>query len=318
LHIAKAAGKGPTKKESTTKAAYETSTEELAKKFNIPGAVEVTEVNQGRKKVILSHACGSKAEIYLFGACVTSWTQASGDEVLYIRPDAKFDGSKPISGGIPHCFPQFGPGPIQQHGFARNLEWTLASTSADLQPDERDPEATFVLEPSEYTRAMWPYDFKAVYSVSLHGEQLKTDLRILNTGDKPFEFSAALHTYLEVQDIDVAKVDGLQGLEYLDKVPDAENPVKKMQGQEHVKFTGPVDSVYLNAPDRVALDVGTGAAVEISSKGWEDVVVWNPWTSMADCYKKFCCVENAKFATPARLDAGADWRAEQTFTVIDL
>ncbi len=45
-------------------------------------------------------------QVHLFGGCVTSWKQASGDEVLYIRPDAKFDGSKPISGGIPHCFPQ--------------------------------------------------------------------------------------------------------------------------------------------------------------------------------------------------------------------
>lgn len=38
--------------------------------------------------------------------------QASGDEVLYMRPDAlkvlQSDNpkSKPISGGIPHCFPQ--------------------------------------------------------------------------------------------------------------------------------------------------------------------------------------------------------------------
>ena len=44
--------------------------------------------------------------MYLFGGVITSWTQPSGDEVLYIRPDAKFDGAKPISGGVPHCFPQ--------------------------------------------------------------------------------------------------------------------------------------------------------------------------------------------------------------------
>ena len=42
-----------------------------------------------------------------------------------VRPDAKMDGSKPISGGIPHCFPQFGPGAIQQHGFARNETWEV-------------------------------------------------------------------------------------------------------------------------------------------------------------------------------------------------
>lgn len=51
-------------------------------------------------------------QVTLFGACVTSWKQASGDEVLFMRPDALqiLEGpdpkSKPISGGIPHCFPQ--------------------------------------------------------------------------------------------------------------------------------------------------------------------------------------------------------------------
>jgi glucose-6-phosphate 1-epimerase len=44
--------------------------------------------------------------------------------VLFVRPDAVFDRTKPISGGIPLCFPQFGPGKMQQHGFAR---WAAAS-----------------------------------------------------------------------------------------------------------------------------------------------------------------------------------------------
>ena len=54
--------------------------------------------------------------------------------------------------------------------------------------------------------------------MSLHGEMLRTDLRIINTGDKPFEFTAALHTYIEVLDIKKASVKGLKHLEYLDKV----------------------------------------------------------------------------------------------------
>lgn len=62
--------------------------------------------DEGLTKVTLAHSGGTKAEIHLFGGCITSWTQPSKDEILYIRPDAKFDGSKPISGGIPHCFPQ--------------------------------------------------------------------------------------------------------------------------------------------------------------------------------------------------------------------
>lgn len=31
-------------------------------------------------------------QVYLFGGVVLSWKMASGDEVLYVRPDAKFDG----------------------------------------------------------------------------------------------------------------------------------------------------------------------------------------------------------------------------------
>lgn len=43
-------------------------------------------------------------------------------------------------------------------------------------------------------------------------------MRVLNSGDTPFAFTAALHTYIEVADIGAAKVRGLKGLTYLDKV----------------------------------------------------------------------------------------------------
>jgi len=50
---------------------------------------------------------------------------------------------------------QFGPGAMQQHGFARNLDWTVASSSADPNPDEKDPSVEFVLTENEYTLKMW-------------------------------------------------------------------------------------------------------------------------------------------------------------------
>ncbi|KAF9626114.1 hypothetical protein IFM89_030961 [Coptis chinensis] len=76
--------------------------------------VKVTEGNGKLPKVVLSFVDGSEAEIYLFGDCVTSWKVANGKDLLFVRPNAIFDGKKPISGGIPHCFPQFGPGAIKQ------------------------------------------------------------------------------------------------------------------------------------------------------------------------------------------------------------
>ena len=40
---------------------------------------------------------------------------------------------------------------------------------------------------------------------------------------------------------------------------DANNPPSKTESRNAVDFTGPVDSVYLDAPGYVELDVGTGA-----------------------------------------------------------
>ena len=63
--------------------------------------------------------------------------------------------SRACHAGIPHCFPQFGPGNLQQHGFARNCDWNIASTSADLQPDERDPEVELILTDNDFTHSIW-------------------------------------------------------------------------------------------------------------------------------------------------------------------
>ncbi|MCI21227.1 glucose-6-phosphate 1-epimerase-like, partial [Trifolium medium] len=65
------------------------------------------------------------------------------------------------SGGIPHCFPQFGPGAIQQHGFARNLDWTVG----DSENVEGNPVVTLELKDDSYSRAMWDFSFHALYKV---------------------------------------------------------------------------------------------------------------------------------------------------------
>ncbi|KAL9271820.1 putative glucose-6-phosphate 1-epimerase [Drosera capensis] len=89
---------------------------------------EVVKVTQGLgnlPKITLSTVHGSEADVYLFGACITSWKIPSGKDLLFVRPDAVFNGQKPISGGIPHCFPQFGPGAIQQYSFMFSVTLVL-------------------------------------------------------------------------------------------------------------------------------------------------------------------------------------------------
>lgn len=219
---------------------------------------------------------------------------------------------------FPHTsFPQFGPGEIQQHGFARNLDWEVTSTSADVNPDDKDPCVELVLRDNEYTRAMWDHPFEAHYSVTLHGEELQTEFRVVNTGDKPFSFQSALHSYFEVVDIKLATVEGLGGVKYLDKVADPENPTEAEAPEGPIKFSGPVDSVYLNTPSEVSLLVGNGAGIALQQTGFADNVVWSPWDAMPDCYERFCCVENAKI-DPVTLDPNDTWNATTRFFVYNV
>ena len=125
--------------------------------------------------------------------------QPSGDEVLFVRPDAVWDKSKPISGGIPICFPRFGPSPeMQQHGFARNVDWVVCSSSADPNPDDPEPSVMFKLKDNDYTREMWDVGFEATYEVTLRRDKLKIEFCVRNPpgAEKPIDFTAAVHLSL--------------------------------------------------------------------------------------------------------------------------
>jgi hypothetical protein len=55
---------------------------------------------------LVNAATGASSDVYLFGGVVTSYKDGEGTEFIAVRPDAKMDGSKPISGGLSHCWPQ--------------------------------------------------------------------------------------------------------------------------------------------------------------------------------------------------------------------
>ena len=298
-------------------------TDALNQRFAIPGSVRFSPGRGGLPRCVLTHKNGRGAEVYLFGATVTSWTQPSGDEALYVRPDATFDKSKPIAGGIPLCFPQFGPGAMQQHGFARNVDWEVIGTSADVNPDDPEPAVMLRLRPSEYTKKMWDVPFEATYEVTLRREKLKLEFCVKNNSkDAPIDFTAAAHTYIEVTDCANVGVfaRGLKGKTYLDKAIDANSPPRKTQEERDVFFGfGLIDRVYLDTEPETLLHVGSGAAVAVeNTAGWTDTVIWNPHHNMKDFYKNFCCVESAAVGKPVVLGPGEVWRAETNLLVVDV
>ncbi|WCJ24946.1 Galactose mutarotase-like superfamily protein [Euphorbia peplus] len=271
--------------------------------------VKITQGEGTLQKVVLNSPHGRQAEIYLYGGCITSWKLPSGKDLLFVRPDAVFNKKKPISGGLPHCFPQFGPGAIQQHGFARNMDWSVI----DSDNVEGNPVVTLLLKDGPYSRAMWDFGFQALFKVILDAKSISTELKITNTDNKPFSFTTALHSYFAAS-VTGASVRGLKGCKTLNKDPDPTNPIEGKEERDEVTFPGFVDCIYLDSPDALQLDNGLGDVITIKNSNWSDTVLWNPHLQMEACYKDFVCVENAQIGN-VKLEPDQSWIAKQHISI---
>lgn len=278
--------------------------------FDIEGSVEVTAGTGGMPSVVLTHPAGARAIITLHGAHVTSWIPSDGEERLFLSRCSRFARGRAIRGGIPVVFPQFGPGALPQHGFARTRKWELLATQ---RHGNGDAGAVLGLKPSPSTRAMWPHRFRLYLVAVLHERALTLALRVTNTGDTEFEFTAALHTYFAITDIRQAAVLGLQGVTYIDSL---RNDVREVETREAIRFEGETDRVYVQAPDRVLLvDEASQRTTTVEKSGMADVVVWNPWEAKAqrmpdfgdDEWQRMVCVETGCMAEPVRIAPGEAW-----------
>ena len=255
--------------------------------------------DQGLEYVQLVHPeSGATSQVYLYGGCVTSYVY-DDTEFIAVRPDAKMDGSKPISGGLSHCWPQFGPGAIQQHGFARNVEWKVESMS--------DTTVELLLEPNDYTRDMWDHDFLCRFTVDLKADQLDTNMSVENKGTDPFDFQAALHSYFTVSSLDNLEIAGsFAGQEFLNKLVGDEGEMQT-EDRDVITIVEEYDRVYKGVNDPVLKDSGTGKTLEVlNSQGWTDTVLWNPYGDEGMGYNNFVCVESVKF-DPVTLEGGSTW-----------
>ncbi|MCC5828786.1 MAG: D-hexose-6-phosphate mutarotase [Phycisphaeraceae bacterium] len=272
----------------------------------------------------LSGTDGSTARIALHGAHVLSYTPGTGQEavaerdLLFVSRASWWEPGRPIRGGIPVCFPWFGPHPEHAdwpaHGFARLRSWKIASTRLDASGE---PVLALALESDASTAAYFPHHFAATLTVRL-GQRLEIalDVRNLNAPGQgqpalPFSFEAALHTYFQVGDVRQVAVHGLQGTRYLDKVA---GMAIREDDQPAVRFEGETDRVYMDtSADCIIDDASTGRRILVAKDGSNSTVVWNPWIDKAarmpdfgdEEWPRMVCVETANVGTNAvTLEAG--------------
>jgi glucose-6-phosphate 1-epimerase len=268
---------------------------------SIKGA-NIVEGNGGLPAVtVATEKC--EGEIYLHGGHVTRWKPASTDEVLFLSGLTNWSAGKAIRGGVPICFPWFGPKLDQpaapQHGFARTREWTLEKIS-----EASDGITVEVSNSSdEHTLALWPHEFRMIHRVTF-GPTLKMELEVQNSGAVPFTFEEAQHSYFHVGDVRQIAIHGLDGVSILDKTDGSQT--KQQRGD--VTFRGETDLVYLDATQSMLVeDPVLKRKIAISKHASKATVIWNPWIEKArdladlgnDDWVKMVCVESCNLRDSA-------------------
>lgn len=268
---------------------------------------------QGLPAIRLALPGGDSALVALQGAQVLSWV-SSGEEQLFLSPLAAHDGSTPIRGGIPLCFPQFNQrGPLAKHGFARTLAWQAGAE--DARADGNGVCLTLRLEDSAATRAVWPHAFAAELRVLLQPGVLTVELAVHNTGTASLAFTAALHTYLRVAEVSDTTLSGLEGVKYWDAVADT-HPLQ----HGALGFGAELDRVYPRPAQAMQVHAAGQAQLRISQDpDWADTVVWNPGPLLCarladmppDAWRHMLCVEAAAIDAAVVLAAQGRWQAAQ-------
>lgn len=272
----------------------------------------------GIPALLLESAGGASAVISLFGAQVLSWQPANGEEWIYLSPRAVFGTAQAIRGGVPVCFPQFSTlGNLPRHGFARNKNWKVSEKrQGEAMSDSGEVMVTLVIEDDAATRALWPHQFAAELTVLLSDERLDIEFAVDNRGQEAFTFTAALHTYLKIGDIEDLSIDGLRGLNYRDAVADGE--IKTERGNV-VMIRGEVDRVYQSASDTLMVNE-PHRSLGVHSENFPDVVIWNPGekrcAEIADlnpnAWQHMVCVEAGAIEQAISLPPGESWWGRQT------
>ena len=250
----------------------------------------------------------AEATIYLHGAHLTHWQPAGQKPVVFLSADSEFADGKAIRGGVPICFPWFGPRsdgqPGPSHGYARIQEWDLSFAALVPGADGDQIYLTFALFPSELSRSLGFDNLRLAYEVIV-GKTLTMRLTAVNAGTEPVVIEEALHSYFAVADVRTTALTGLESTQYRDKT---DGMKVKTTPAGPLRLTGETDRVFPATTATVQVhDEGNGRLLTVEKINSATTVVWNPWTEVAakladlpdDAWPGFVCVETANTTTDA-------------------
>ncbi|MGL5080847.1 MAG: aldose epimerase [Microcoleaceae cyanobacterium] len=265
-------------------------------------AITLDSEKQYKTYCLFDHAAQSSLEVVPErGGLITRW-RVQGKELLYLDEDRFSDPGLTVRGGIPILFPICGNLPndtyeyqgkqytLKQHGFARDLPWTVTQQSVESWAS-----ITLVLRSNVQTRAMYPFDFELEFTYTLKGNHLEIFQRFTNLCGLSDEippqvmpFSTGLHPYFLAQDKSKLQFE-IPAMQYQDQ------DTKKLHD-----FTGQFDpkleevDIIFNSPltslAAIATDYSRNLRIFLSySSAYSNLVFWTvkdkdyyclePWTA---------------------------------------
>lgn len=295
---------------------------QLNQQFGHPDVLQFTRGEGGFPFIRITNRQAS-ALMSVYAAQVLSYQPVhEAENLLFLSPDSDYREGKAIRGGIPVCWPWFGPDPkgLQRpnHGFVRTHYWQVIATDT-CNPDETS--VTLMFKESAKKERTWQKPFTLTLTVTV-GVTLSLTLTTQNTGEQKFSITQALHSYLHVSHIKHVQILGLENCEYFDKL---DQGAQKLQTGP-VIVTEEVDRIYSDVKNTlVIVDAAFKRRIAISSTSTKTAVVWNPWIKsskkMLDLgnsdYKHFICVEAGNIAFDLiEILPGEQYSLSATYTII--
>jgi len=236
------------------------------------------------------------AVLSLYGGQVLSWTPQGQKDVFWMSNSSEFTPGKAIRGGIPLCWPWFGPyhGSKNQnggnHGFARVNLWRLEQVN--ISAEQVDITLCF---DGESCHDLWPHAFSLKQQLSF-GKVFSQQLHITNNSAQSVQYTGALHSYFNVSSPEQTSIDDLSEAKFIDKLADS-------YPRESIlpNCLGPIDRVYQDNGVIKIIDQGESRIVQVTPSHTHQWVLWNPGAeivkTMADIHEhgetEFVCLEAA-------------------------
>jgi glucose-6-phosphate 1-epimerase len=236
------------------------------------------------------------AKISLYGGQVLAWQPVNEQPVFWLSENAIFEQGTAIRGGIPLCWPWFGPyqAPSGEtagnHGFARQRNWQLDEVTI-----EKNSVTVTLFLSGLNDHPLWPHQYQLKQQL-IFSKQFEQQLFISNLSSKAFEYSAALHSYFAVSTPENITVAPLAEFPFDDKVTGKEQQLAALEN-----CCGEVDRIYYSNEVCSIEDKQWQRTIKVSSTNCQQWVLWNPGAELANKMKdlhvgaenEFVCLEAA-------------------------